>query len=190
MFKNEPDKYLTQRRTRRLPGYDYSKPGSYSITIVTANHVCIFGDVVNEKMILNPLGEIVREEWLKSGKIRNEIELDSWVIMPNHIHGIVHIKDTYYSQNQEKSEHLIKNSMIVVRKPKSLSTFVSGFKSAVSRSVNKIHEKQCKSIWQYNYYDHIIRDEFDLNYRRNYILENPARWHKDKLNPANRLIGV
>ena len=170
MFKNEPDKYLTQRRTRRLPGHDYSKPGSYSITIVTANHVCLFGEVIDQQMVTNALGEVVREEWLKSVKIRNEIELDRWVIMPN--------------QNQEESEHQIKNSAIVVRKPKSLSTFVSGFKSAVSRSVNKIQEKQCKSIWQCNYHDHIIRDEFDLKCRRNYILENPARWHKDKLNPA------
>jgi putative transposase len=73
------------RRSIRLRYYDYSQPGSYFVTICTYNHECLFGDVIDGEMVLNHVGRIVREEWLKSVCIRKEIDLDNWVIMPNHI---------------------------------------------------------------------------------------------------------
>ena len=82
------------RRSIRLQGYDYSLPGAYFITICTRNLECLFGTVVDGEIVLNQFGRIVSEEWVKTGEIRDEIQLDRWVIMPNHFHGIVWIKTT------------------------------------------------------------------------------------------------
>jgi REP element-mobilizing transposase RayT len=76
------------RRSIRLKEYDYSLPGSYFITNCTQDHVCLFGEIINGEMILNEMGKIIADEWIKSAKIRNEIQFDEWVIMPNHFHAI------------------------------------------------------------------------------------------------------
>ncbi len=82
-----------QRRSIRLRGYDYSRPGAYFVTLCTQNRECLFGEIENGKMILNDVGKIVADEWIKSAEIRNEIALGEWVVMPNHFHGIVIIHD-------------------------------------------------------------------------------------------------
>jgi len=182
---DDKKKYLTRTKSRRLKGYDYSHPGAYFITICTEDNKCIFGEVIKGVMLLNELGEIVREEWLKSAVIRKEIEFDEWIIMPNHVHGIVFINDHYFWEKQLKGED---NSIqigksLLIRLPKSLSTLVSGFKAAVSRRINEIRKTPGESVWQSNYNDHIIRDDRDLEIKRNYIIENPIRWEEDRLNP-------
>ena len=174
MNENKPD-YLTQICTRRLPGYDYSQPGAYFITIVTENRVCLFGHILNAKLVLTEIGRIVRDEWLTSVQMRREIDLDCWMIMPNHVHGVIFINDFFYARQESH------NKPGLYRKPKSLSTFVSGFKSAVSRRINKLRGGKVGSIWQYNYHDHIIRDEKDFDIKRQYIIENPVRWEDDDL---------
>lgn len=83
---------LHHRSSIRLKGYDYSQPGAYFITICTHNRACLFGHIVNGAMVLNDVGKIVADEWMKSDEIRNEIELDEWVVMPNHMHAIVMIR--------------------------------------------------------------------------------------------------
>ena len=90
LFKN---KYRIE--SIRLPGYDYSQPGGYFITIVTHNRQCLFGNIVDGKMILNEYGELVKNEWLKTGVIRPNIIIDAFVVMPNHLHGILIITDNY-----------------------------------------------------------------------------------------------
>ena len=80
---------LHKRSSIRLKDYDYSQPGEYFITICTYNHECLFCEIVGEEMRLNKVGEIVQEEWLRTGEIREDVELDSFVVMPNHIHGII-----------------------------------------------------------------------------------------------------
>lgn len=80
---------LKERRSIRLRGYDYTRAGAYFVTICTQNGECLFGDIVDGEMRLNQFGEIVRNEWMKSAQIRRELELDVFVIMPNHVHGIV-----------------------------------------------------------------------------------------------------
>ena len=82
-----PEKH--HRRSIRLQGHDYSQPGHYFITICTQNQECLFGKIENSKMILNKYGKIAKNEWLKSFKIRQELNLDCYIIMPNHIHGII-----------------------------------------------------------------------------------------------------
>ena len=89
-MKYNPD--IHHRRSMRLQGYDYSSPGAYFVTICTQNRECLFGEIVARKMVLNDAGKIVADEWIKTGDIRDEIELDAWVVMPNHFHGIVMIR--------------------------------------------------------------------------------------------------
>ncbi len=90
-MRYDPQKH--QRRSIRLPEYDYSQPGGYYITIVTQNRELLFGEVADGKMVLNDAGEIVHYEWLNTAKIRSEIQLDEFVVMPNHIHGLIFIVD-------------------------------------------------------------------------------------------------
>lgn len=90
-MKYNPEKH--HRRSIRLRGYDYSQPGAYFITICTKNRVCLFGDVVDGKMVMSPLGKIVADEWIKTGEIRHNVDLDEWVVMPNHFHGILIINN-------------------------------------------------------------------------------------------------
>ena len=82
------------RRSIRLPGYDYASPGAYFVTICTPQGELLFGDVVDGDVALNESGQSACEEWLASEQIRQEIELDAFVIMPNHLHGIVWIRET------------------------------------------------------------------------------------------------
>ena len=89
MMKYNPEYH--HRRSIRLQGYNYSQTGIYFVTICTHKRQCLFGEIRNGKMILNQIGKIVAQEWLKSAEIRQEIELDEWIIMPNHLHGIVGI---------------------------------------------------------------------------------------------------
>jgi len=78
-----------RRRSIRLQAYDYSRAGAYFITIVTQDRACLFGDLSNGIMRLNEYGEIVREEWLRTAQMRSTVALDAFVIMPNHLHGII-----------------------------------------------------------------------------------------------------
>ena len=88
------DPYIHHRLSIQLPGYDYRQPGAYFATICAERRQCLFGDVVDEQMVLNQYAVIIADRWRKSSVIRKEIELDVWVVMPNHFHGIVIIKNT------------------------------------------------------------------------------------------------
>lgn len=166
------------RRSIRLQGYDYSQTGFYFITLCTRDRQCWFGEIKNGKMHLNSIGYIVAEEWLKSAEIRSEIELDEWIVMPNHFHGIVIIKTEIKNGLGEPFEN-----HAGARKPRSLSTLISGFKAGVTKRINEIRQVSGVSIWQRNYYEHIIRDELSLYNIRKYILENPLSWWEDPENP-------
>jgi len=89
-MKYDPDKH--HRRSVRLKGYDYSQNGAYFITICTQNRECLFGKIVNRKMLINDAGKIAYDEWIKTGKMRKNIIIDQFIIMPNHIHGIIIIR--------------------------------------------------------------------------------------------------
>ena len=170
-----------RRRSIRLPHYDYSQSGFYFVTICTHQKQCLFGDLVDGKMLLNQIGKMVREEWLKSSQIRQEIELDEWVIMPNHLHGIVVI------QNNNSINKKGASLAPLQRKPKSLSSFVAGFKSSVTRRIKIFCTQSNPRIWQRNYYESIIRNERHLNQIRQYIIDNPYKWAYDTEKPENDL---
>jgi putative transposase len=131
-------------------------------------------------MRLNPWGQEAKAEWEKSAQIRIEIEMDAFVVMPNHVHGIIVIagapgRATGRSPLQSGPTR------------RSLGAFVSGFKFAVTKRIRELRHTPGVSVWQRNYYEHIIRNEESLNRIRQYILENPARWELDRENPSGRL---
>lgn len=176
-----PDKH--HRRSIRLKGYDYSNTGVYFITLCTYKRECLFGEIIDGRMQLNQFGEIVAEEWLKSAKIRREIELDNWVVMPNHFHAIVIIDR---AQSSEWHSPLLNpKSNKIQMKPRSLSSLMTGFKSSVTRRINQARNNPEYPVWQRNYYDPIIRDTESWEKIYNYIDANPENWEIDRLHPAH-----
>jgi len=173
------------RRSIRLKGYDYTQPGAYFVTICTHQRQPLFGRVVDRNMVLNAYGEIVREEWFRSAEIRAEIVLfpDEFVVMPNHIHGIVWIVETGPVGATGRSPLPPRDQPPHGPAPRSLGSFIAGFKSAVTKRINALRGTPGTPVWQRNYYEHIIRHERALEAIRRYIAANPLRWHLDRYNP-------
>ncbi len=169
----DPEKH--HRRSVRLRNYDYSRSGAYFITVCTTGQELLFGEVNDGKVELNELGRIAAEEWLKSARIRIEIELDAWVLMPNHVHGIVIITDDLCRGDRPVAPS--------GPRPRSLGAMMAGFKSAATKRINTMRGTPGVSIWQRNYYEHVIRYESTLDRIRQYIADNPARWPEDRENP-------
>mgnify|MGYP000029442385 CR=1 FL=1 len=165
----------------RLQNWDYSAPWWYYVTINTKDHIEYFGKVINEKIILNDLGKIADSYWKEIPKHFNNVELDYYVIMPNHIHGIIIINSNVETchgmslqQNENKFSKPIKNS---------LSMIINHFKGSLKRWANKNGFTHFK--WQARFYDRIIRNENELFNIRRYIEQNPLKWDIEKNNPEN-----
>jgi putative transposase len=164
------------RRSIRLKEFDYSTPWWYYITICTYNRKNLFGQIKNSKMILSDLGIIVEEEWLHTAELRSNVEIDYYVIMPNHFHSTLIINSRDKARlvpTNEKREfgRTVANS---------LSTIVGSFKSAVTKRINELRNSSREPVWQKNYYEHIIRNENDLNNIQKYIETNPLKWEIDE----------
>ncbi len=162
------------RRSIRLRHYDYSSVGAYFITICAYNRECWFGEIVNGKMRLNEYGAIIHEEWIKTGQIRCNITLDEWIIMPNHVHGIIIINCRGTLQRAPTKEQFGKPIS------NSIPTIIRLFKSTTTKQINQIRKTPGIPVWQRNFYEHIIRDENSINEIREYIRYNPMRWEEDK----------
>jgi REP element-mobilizing transposase RayT len=249
------DRPYYHRHSLRLPEYDYSQAGIYFVTICTYQRQFLFGAIHNGKMQLNQVGKIVAQEWLKSSQIRQEIELDEWIIMPNHLHGIVIITaqkfedkganhegttqiTNYQGANYQGANYRganyrganyrganyrganyqganyqganyqganyqganyqganyqganyqgaslapLQGDMCRQRKPRSLSSFIGGFKSSVTRRIKEICTQPNPPVWQRNYYERVVRDGEQLTRIRQYIRNNPQKWAKDPEN--------
>ncbi|MEM6256483.1 MAG: transposase [Cyanobacteria bacterium P01_D01_bin.156] len=184
VMRYNPDKH--HRRSIRLKGYDYSSPGGYFLTLCTHERKCLFGEIQNGRMILSDWGAIVAEEWKKSAQIRQEIELDVWVVMPNHFHGIVFITDVGVSGDSSQHPHRTdKKGIMPLMKPKSISSLMAGFKSATTKRINQLRNASVTPVWQRNYHDRIIRDEAALQTIRQYVRNNPQQWQIDQMHPEN-----
>lgn len=172
LYKN---KYRIE--SSRLRGYDYSQPGSYFITICTRNRIPFFGEIDNDKMILSEIGRIVKEEWFATPKIRPNmnIEMDAFVIMPNHIHGIIVIYPCRDVMHLISTDHIDSNKF--VPQSNNIPSIIRGIKSSVTIRARKINPD---FAWQPRFYDHIIRTDPELNQIRQYIMDNPQNWAKDK----------
>ena len=177
----------TGRRSIRLKGYDYSQPGLYYITICTQHRLRIFGEIKNGEMVLNQFGEIAQEEWLKTAKIRENVELGEYVIMPNHIHGIISLIDTVGAhcnvplRNMPPHNFPLQQTEQFGKSTKnSIPTIVKLYKSAVTTRINRLRRSPGASVWQRNYYEHIIRNEISHDKIIEYIRNNPVNWPDDK----------
>jgi len=197
------------RRSIRLKGYDYSRKGMYFITICTYGRDHIFGKIENGKMILNPMGQIARDEWIKTTEIRTNITLGEYVVMPNHVHGIVVINGlpgivgaygnmgnvvvgAYCNTPLPHSDNVNQNGVPLgngaycntpLHSPsKTVGAIVRGYKSAVTKQINILRNCPKCPVWQRNYYEHIIRDEMSFLRISDYIRNNPANWKDDILN--------
>lgn len=180
-MKFNPD--IHRRRSIRLKHYDYSRSGTYFVTVCTRERECLFGEVVDSKVVLSPYGQIVQEEWIKTSEIRKEIGLDLFVVMPNHLHGIVFIHNDRQGPVGAHGRAPLRNNGSQ-RKPRSLGSFIAGFKSVVTKRINVIRETPAVPVWQRNYYEHIIRNENELICTAEYVLNNPACWTEDENHPA------
>jgi REP element-mobilizing transposase RayT len=176
---------LPQRRSVRLKRFDYSQPGLYFVTICARNRRCLFGKVENEKVRLNVLGQIVEQAWLEIPRHFPNVELHAYVVMPNHLHGILAIhKRARHAVPLRGAPAHAEAFGTPVRG--SLATIVRSFKSAVSKRARGIRNFTRKPILQRGYYEHLLRDAEDFANATRYILENSKAWTFDKENPQRK----
>ncbi|MDQ1354202.1 MAG: REP-associated tyrosine transposase [Acidobacteriota bacterium] len=189
-MKFNPEKH--HRHSIRLTGYDYSRAGTYFVTICTQDRECFFGDVIENQMILNQNGIITRNCWFGLLKIFNNIQLPDVVIMPNHIHGIIIIQ--YQVKNHRSCRGLIHQTpdidsienpeWILMRIPSlTLGKVIRHFKAHATINIRKNGAGHFQ--WQRNYYEEIIRNNKEMDYKRSYITNNPLEWEEDEANPKN-----
>lgn len=167
------------RRSIRLKGYDYIQAGAYFVPIVTQGRAPLFGKVVKGEMRLNRYGEIVRKWWNTIAEHFPNVETGAFVIMPNHVHGIIMIGDDRRGtvpvpQGGETPP---------LRKP-TLGQIVAYFKYQSTKEINAMKGGPVTRLWQLNYYEHIIRNQQDLELTWLYVEANPAQWDTDNENPA------
>ena len=173
------------RRPLRLRAYDYSQPGAYFVTLCTHNRQCMFGNISDNEMLLNSQGRIVEEEWLRTAHIRRQVTLDTFVVMPNHIHGIVVINESTFSANVGATRRVAPTHGGHGPAPGTLGAIVGQFKSTATKRINASRGSPKSLVWQRNYYEHVVRNEESLNRIREYIVNNPQHWDADENNPAN-----
>jgi len=163
----------------RLKDWDYSTPWWYYVTICTKKFKSWFGEIKKSKMILNDVGKIIDEEWNRTIEIRKNVDLDYYVVMPNHFHGIIIIKDVETSRRDVSREQETGHRPVSTNlKADSLGSIIGQFKSICTKRIRKSGIERFK--WQPRFYDHIIRNESDFRRIRNYIQNNPLKWGIDE----------
>ena len=156
------------RTSLRLRNYNYAQAGLYFVTVCCYERRTLFGRVVDGAMNLSVAGKIAREEWLRTSRLRSNVFLDEFVIMPNHMHGIINLAD-----------HDIGSVTGRVQRAATIGDVVRGYKSAVTRQIKELHCGKDVRVWQRNYYEHIIRDDAAHSKICEYIQGNPQRWLED-----------
>jgi len=213
------DSKIHHRQSIRLPDYDYSQCGTYYVTVCTQNRMCLFGNVVDGEMVLYDYGIIAHECWGQIPQHFNDARLHEFVVMPNHIHGIIEIassagantENTVADTTETMRANLktagatgtdvgaknfsplpttdisplpitnISSTPVTATPPKTpkgtsrtIGSIVRGFKIGVTKRIGF-------SVWQRNYYEHIIRGNDEYTYITEYIKNNPSKWEEDKL---------
>lgn len=167
----------------RLNAWNYGLAASYFITVCTDNRQHFFGEIINEKMVLSEIGEIVENEWIKTPGLRPDmnLELDAFCVMPNHFHAIIIIGNNEFNDRRDAMHRVSTTTPQSANKfgaqSKNLASIMRGFKSAVTVAARLIDEN---FKWQARFHDHIIRNDLEFGRIRKYIIENPKTWQKDK----------
>jgi len=176
----ESDPTTRHRRSLRLQGYDYGRAGGCFVTICAHERACLFGEVVDGAVRLNEVGALVRACWEEIPTHFPNVHLDAFAIMPNHVHGIVWLVTSVGARHAvpvpgERFGRPVSGS---------IPTIIRSFKAAVTQRINRHRRTPGASVWQRNYYEHIIRDDESLDRIREYIANNPRQWELDRENPA------
>ena len=168
------DKFKNKYRipSARWAAWDYGQQAAYFITICTAHRQHYFGHISNKQMILSDIGKIAEEEWFKTPSIRPDMNLclEDFVVMPNHIHGILTIGENEYNQSA-----IVKTAEFGPQS-KNLSSILRGYKSAITTQARKTH---IDFGWQERFHDHVIRNHEEFQRIAYYIIHNPENWEKD-----------
>jgi len=212
-------KVTHHRRSIRLRGFDYTSGGQYFVTICTRNKDCLFGEVINDQIQLNEEGKIVWDCWMDIPRHFPNVIVynEAFVVMPNHIHGIVEIAEGQDVNCKGKvceskkmtldcrgkaciNEKILSDCRgvacyapteermsVISPKPSSLGVIIRSFKSAVSQRINQLWDTPGQTIWQRNYFEHVIRNEKELEKICTYILNNPSSWPQDEENPIHHV---
>lgn len=194
---------IHNRRSIRLKGYDYTQPGAYFITLCAQDRIHLFGQIRHGEMKLNEFGKIVSGEWERTTQMRPNIRTADFVVMPNHIHGILVIADDdirrgtlqktdvdgggvmgrgvlQYAPTENTNPDDMVNAPF--KSPsKTIGAIIRGFKSATTKRINQLRNTPRLPVWQRNYYEHIIRNDASYHQITEYIRLNPARWEEDRL---------
>ncbi|PSQ80391.1 MAG: transposase [Bacteroidetes bacterium QS_1_65_9] len=180
------------RRSIRLDDYDYRNAGAYFVTICTDDKRLLFGEVVRGRIRLSSCGRVAVDEWHRTEQLRDNVALDAFVVMPNHVHGIIVITENASNNERRGMMHRApttddasKNDKNTARRefgrPQagSLGRIVGTYKVAVTRRCRR----ECRRdfAWQRNYYERILRDRRELHLTRRYIASNPQQWYHDRL---------
>jgi putative transposase len=156
-----------------------STPGEYFVTICTYERKCIFGNIVDESVHLSSAGEIIKRYWEEIPKYFDNLEMGEFVIMPNHLHGIIVITEPVGAIHESPLQ------TIRQKRTMTLSKIIGRFKMTSSKEINLVRQTPGQPVWQRGYYEHIIRNEKDLQNIRDYILNNPLQWSFDNDHPEN-----
>lgn len=173
-----------------MQGHDDSQAAAYFITICTRNRECRFGNVVNGVVHLNETGRLVESVWLETATVRPDVELDAYVVMPNHFHAIFFIHEGLGPAGSTHRVAPTKNLVPAAEKPQratgvrpgSVGAILGQFKSLVTKRLQATGQYPGGGIWQRNYYEHVIRDEGSLHHIQEYITTNAQRWDLDREN--------
>jgi REP element-mobilizing transposase RayT len=196
------DPFKHHRRSIRLKGYDYAQAGAYYVTSVTQNRLCLFGDVVNGEMELNDAGRTVERWWLELNNKYPTVETDEYVVMPNHFHGIVVIDESEMGQPHRVAPTTNvtgddvgatlrgrPDKFLQIHNP-TLGDIMDWFKTMTTNEyIRGVKERDWqpfyRKLWQRNYWEHIVRNEKELERIRTYVINNPTNWDTDNENPKN-----
>jgi putative transposase len=166
------------RRSIRLKEYDYGLPGAYFVTICTHRRECLFGEIVEGKMHLSKAGMVLQGIWEKLPQRYLNTGINVAMIMPNHFHGIITIDVGAIHESP------LRMPMVTTSRRKMLlSKMVRYFKMNSAKQINYLRGTPGQPVWQRNYYEHVIRNEIDLQETREYIQNNPLKWPEDENHP-------
>ena len=190
-----------RRRSIRLPDYDYAQTGAYFVTICTYDRLCLLGEILGCEMALTRAGQVVLECWNDLADHYSHVETDEFIVMPNHVHGIIVLTDQQrknpipdnvgagFNPDNVRAGFNPDNVGAGLKPAPTrrhpLSEIVRAFKTFSSRRINEHRGSPGVPVWQRNYYERVIRNEQKLDSVRQYIVDNPAEWAEDAENPRN-----
>jgi len=182
---------IHRRRSIRLRDYDYSRAGAYFVTACAWQRECLFGEVVDGGMRLNDAGRVVTEIWDALPQRYQEIEIDVFVTMPNHIHGIIVINDPGFGGRGVGAIHELplhtsplQKLPLRDRRNMTLPKIIGYLKMNSAKHINQSRNTPGVPVWQRNYYERIIRNESELHTIRQYMIDNPIKWAEDENHPT------